>query len=124
LVVTPPTTQQCSIALWRGFVSGQFYVRWKDREGALSLSPTFRLLRLPWEAGNSLQTNPTVLDALAGLNAELLSKGWERMRRAPGSEWYELRFRRATPTEDESQASPTHLRALEAPVGPEPDSRA
>jgi len=32
--------------------------------------------------------------ALAALKADLLAQGWERMRRAPGTEWYELRFRR------------------------------
>jgi hypothetical protein len=32
--------------------------------------------------------------ALAALRDDLLTAGWTRMRRAPGTEWYELRFRR------------------------------
>lgn len=41
----------------------------------------------------AMQNDPSVLAALEALEADLLARGWERMRRAPGSEWYELRFR-------------------------------
>jgi hypothetical protein len=36
------------------------------------------------------------LEALAALEASLWEQGWERMRRAAGANWYELRFRPAT----------------------------
>jgi hypothetical protein len=116
---TPQPTQQCSIALWRGYVSAQFYVRGKELEGALGLSPTFRSWRLPGTAHRPMREDPSVLAALTALEAELLSDGWERMRRAPGSEWYELRFRRASEsrsTRSGSNGSPApHLRAVDAP---------
>jgi hypothetical protein len=91
---TQPPTQQCSIALWRGYVTAQFYVRSKDHDRALGFSQAFRTWRLPWKERKPMAEDPSVLAALAALEAELLSSGWERMRRAPGSEWYELRFRR------------------------------
>jgi hypothetical protein len=91
---TPQPTQQCSIALWRGYVSAQFYVRSKDHEGALGFSQAFRTWRPPWKEREPMSKDPSVLAALVALEADLLSNGWERMRRAPGSEWYELRFRR------------------------------
>jgi hypothetical protein len=92
---TPPTTHQCSIALWRGYVTAQFYVWSRDHEGALGVSQPFRTWRLPWHERKPLNEDPSVLSALVALETDLLSNGWERMRRAPGSEWYELRFRRA-----------------------------
>jgi hypothetical protein len=105
---TPQPTQQCSIALWRGYVSAQFYVRSKDHEGALGCSQVFRTWRLPWQERTALAEDPAVLAALDALEADLLSSGWERMRRAPGSEWYERRFRRGkSPTR-----RPRQLRAV------------
>jgi hypothetical protein len=41
-----------------------------------------------------MEGDPSARAALAALKADLLAEGWERMRRAPGTEWYELRFRR------------------------------
>jgi hypothetical protein len=94
-VVTPtPPTPQCSIALWRGYVVGQFYVRSPDRDEALCFSQTFRTWRFPWEQRRPIEQDPSALAALAALEADLLANRWERMRRARGAEWYELRFRR------------------------------
>lgn len=116
---TPQPTQQCSIALWQGYVSAQFYARGKDLEGALGLSPAFRMWRLPWSASRPMREDLRVLAALVALEADLLSDGWQRMRRAPGSEWYELRFRRGSgsrSTGARSNGSPaSQLRAVEAP---------
>jgi hypothetical protein len=87
---SPPP--RCSIALWRGYVAAQFYLR--DPEGgALALSRTFRTWRFPWQARKPLDKDTRAVAALASLRADLVSSGWERMRRAPGSEWYEFRFR-------------------------------
>jgi hypothetical protein len=91
---TPQTTDQCSIALWRGYVSAQFYVRSRDHDGAFGFSQAFRTWRFPWRKNTPLKEDPSVLAALVALETDLLSHGWERMRRAPGSQWYELRFRR------------------------------
>jgi len=83
----------CSIALWRGYVAGQFYLREPEGGAALALSPTFRIWRFPWQERKPLDEDADALAALAALRADLISEGWERMRRASGSEWYELRFR-------------------------------
>jgi hypothetical protein len=112
---TPPPTKHCSIALWRGYVSAQFYVRSKEQEGALGFSQSFRIWRFPWRERKPLDEDPSVLAALVALEADLLSSGWERMRRAPGSEWYELRFRRggsATKPSRTRARSPRRLRAV------------
>ena len=61
---------------------------------ALAFSPTLRTWRFPWQERKPLYEDTEALAALAALRADLVSKGWERMRRASGSEWYELRFRR------------------------------
>ena len=39
----------CSIALWRGYVAGQFYLREPEGGAALAFSPTFRIWRFPWQ---------------------------------------------------------------------------
>jgi len=83
----------CSIALWRGYVAGQFYLREPESRAALALSPTFRIWRFPWQERKPLDEDAGAVAALAALRADLILKGWERMRRASGSEWYELRFR-------------------------------
>ena len=91
---TPPQNQ-CVITLWRGYGAARFYAQLQDREEVFCLSPTFRTWSLPWQEFKPVQHNaPSVVAALASLEAELLEQGWERMRRAPGSKWYELRFRR------------------------------
>jgi len=87
-----PPPPQCSIALWRGYVSAQFYAR-AQNSGAFDASPTFRTWRFPWEKQLSMNKNPAALAALEALCVDLRSRGWERVRRAPGSDWYEYRFR-------------------------------
>lgn len=90
---TPPQ-QLCSISLSRGYVAARFYVLEQGSPGPLCASQPFRAWRLPWKNGKPTKENPNARAALAGLEADLLAQGWERMRRAPGAEWYELRFRR------------------------------
>jgi hypothetical protein len=92
--LTPPHPQ-CSIALWRGYVAAQFYARARDRDEAFGFSQSFRTRRMPWEARVPIEEDPRALAALEALESELLARGWERMRRAPGAEWFELRFRRS-----------------------------
>lgn len=92
--LTPPQPQ-CSIALWRGYVAAQFYARARDRDEAFGFSQSFRTWRMPWEARVPIEEDPRALAALEALESELLARGWERMRRAPGAEWFELRFRRS-----------------------------
>jgi hypothetical protein len=117
---TPQPTQQCSIALWRGYVSAQFYVRQKDLDGALGISQAFRTWRPPWEERKPLAEDPAVLAALAALEADLISSGWKRMRRAPGSEWYERRFRRGeSRTRPPRQLRPVDNGARSSSVGQE-----
>ena len=101
--MTPPT-QQCSISLWRGYVTAQFYVRARDDDKALGLSETFRTWRLPWEERRSVKDDPSALAALAGVEADLLANGWKRMRRAPRADWYEFRFRRTVPDPNAAEA--------------------
>ena len=106
-VVTPtPPTQQCSIALWRGYVAAQFYVRSRDRDEALGFSQAFRTWRFPWEERKPIERDPSALAALAALEADLLANRWERMRRARGAEWYELRFRRSALPPSLTQSAP------------------
>ena len=76
----------CSIALWRGYVAGQFYLREPEGGAALALSPTFRIWRFPWQERKPLDEDAGAVAALAALRADLISDGWERMRRASGSE--------------------------------------
>ena len=88
-----PRPPQCSIALWRGYVTAQFYA-WDVESGdVLYLSPTFPTWRLPWQTVVPLREDPKALAAIEELEAELRSRGWVRMRDEPGSEWYERRFR-------------------------------
>ena len=86
------TQPQCSIALWRGYVSAQFYARHSDG-WVLCLSPTFRTWRLPCRPRVPIREDAAALAALEALRLELRSRGWVRMRREAGSEWYEGRFR-------------------------------
>ena len=93
-VTRTPPPNQCVIALWRGYGASRFYAYQEDREEVFCLSPTFRTWSLPWQQCELMHKDPPVVAALADLEAELLERGWERMRRASGSKWYELRFRR------------------------------
>ena len=95
-MITPPSppTQHCSIALWRGYVAAHFYVPGEEGDEALRLSQPFRTWRLPWQEKKSLRDDPGAQAALASLEADLLARGWERLRPAPDDDWYELRFRR------------------------------
>ena len=88
---TPPP--QCSIALWRGYVTAQFYARDSNGGGVLFFSPTFQTWRLPWQPSVPMRDDSRALEALEALKAELRSRGWARVRREPGSDWYEFRFR-------------------------------
>ncbi len=96
VVTKTPPQQRCSIGLSRGYVTAQFYAREPRSPGAPFVSQSFRAWRLPWKDGKPAKENPSARAALAALETDLLAQGWERMRRAPGAEWYELRFRRAT----------------------------
>ena len=53
----------------------------------------FTTWRAPWRKPIQIRDDPAALEALAALEEDLWKKGWERTRRAPGAEWYELRFR-------------------------------
>ena len=90
--MTATQPPQCSIALWRGYVSAQFYARQLDGR-VLCLSPTFRTWRPPWQPSVPMREDAAALAALEALKYELRSRGWVRMRREAGSEWYEGRFR-------------------------------
>jgi hypothetical protein len=92
-VVPSKPPPQCSIAFWRGYVSAQFYAKDSNGGGILALSPTFRTWRLPWQRPVPMRENPAALAALESLKVELRTKGWVPMRRKPGSDWYEFRFR-------------------------------
>ena len=91
-VLSATTPPQCSIALWRGYVTAQFYA-WDLNSGdVLLLSPTFPNWRLPWQPSVSLREDPKAVAALEKLEAELVSRDWVRIGREPGSSWYEYRF--------------------------------
>jgi hypothetical protein len=95
LVVTKkPPQQRCSIGLSRGYVTAQFYAREQDSSEPLGVSRPFRAGHLPWSDSKPTRQDPNARAALAALEADLLAEGWERMRRARGAEWYELRFLR------------------------------
>jgi hypothetical protein len=106
-VVTRRPQQHCSIALWRGYVSAQFYVHEPGNDDAPRFSPSFRTWHFPWEGSEPLEADIHARAALAALRDDLLGAGWTRMRRASGSEWYELRFRRDAAVR-ELQLDPTH----------------
>jgi uncharacterized protein YcbX len=59
--------QQCSIALWRGYVKAQFYAREQGDDGALLVSPFFPIWHFPWEHSEPLEVDPRARAALAGL---------------------------------------------------------
>ena len=106
---------RCVIGLWRGYVKAQFYVPRRESGDVLCYSPMFATWRAPWREPIELRDDPAALKALAALEEDLWEKGWERTRRAPGAEWYELRFRPATSASRPPVAS--HLRQ----VTPGPD---
>jgi hypothetical protein len=105
-VVTRRPQQHCSIALWRGYVSAQFYVQEPGHSDAPRFSPSFRTWHFPWEGSEPLDADLSARAALAALRDDLLAAGWTRMRRAPGTEWYELRFRRDAAAIREPQRDP------------------
>ncbi len=75
-------------------MTAQFYVREQGSSESLCVSRPFRAARHPWKDSKPTKQDPNARAALAALEADLLAEGWERMRRARGAEWYELRFRR------------------------------
>jgi hypothetical protein len=93
-VVTTSPQEQCSIALWRGYVKAQFYAREQGDDRAFRVSPFFPIWHFPWEHSEPLEVDPRARAALAALRADLLADGWEPMPRAPRTDWYELRFQR------------------------------
>jgi hypothetical protein len=97
---------RCTVALWRGYVSGCFYARPPETDVALFVSPSFRIVRLPWRPEVPLHEDPAVIGALKTLEETLVAQGWQRTRRAPRSGWYELRFKQAP--RDESRGGPDH----------------
>ena len=101
---------RCVIGLWRGYVKAQFYVPRRDGSDAFWYSPMFTTWRAPWRKSIEIRDDAAALKALAALEEELWEKGWERTRRAPGAEWYELRFRPATSASRPPAAS--HLRQV------------
>jgi hypothetical protein len=105
-VVTKRPQQHCSIALWRGYVTAQFYVREPGNSDEPRFSPSFRTWHFPWEGSEPLEADLSARAALAALRDDLLAAGWTRMRRAPGTEWYELRFRRDAAAIREPQHDP------------------
>ena len=119
VTLTPPT-KQCSIALWHGYVKAQFYVRARDDDRALGFSETFRTWRLPWEERRSMKDDPSALAALAAFEADLLANGWKRIRRAPHSDWYELRFRRTVRAPNVAEALAPVARRPRRPPGSPP----
>ncbi|HUK95555.1 MAG TPA: hypothetical protein VLU96_10925 [Gaiellaceae bacterium] len=95
----PPPTQHCSIALWRGYVTAQFYVQTDEIDDAVRVSQSFRTLRFPWQERKTLEDDPTARAALDGLEGHLLARGWKRTEPQPDDEWYELHFQRGDPAE-------------------------
>jgi hypothetical protein len=81
-VVTRRPQQHCSIALWRGYVSAQFYVQEPGHSDAPRFSPSFRTWHFPWEGSEPLDADLSARAALAALRDDLLAAGWTRMRRA------------------------------------------
>ena len=81
-VVTTRPEEQCSIALWRGYVKAQFYAREQGDDRALRVSPFFPIWHFPWEHSEPLDVDPRARAALAALRADLLADGWEPMPRA------------------------------------------
>ena len=82
-----------SVALWRGYVMGRFYARSADSDGAVAVSPAFRMVRWPWEERVSLRRDPDALGALDALRKTLNDAGWQRTPARVGARWYELSFR-------------------------------
>lgn len=89
--MTPTQPPQCSIALWQGYVTAQFYARNPDGD-ILFFSPTFRTWRPPWRPSVPMSEDARALAALEALEAYLRSRDWVRTRRELGDDWYESRF--------------------------------
>ena len=113
-VTRTPPPPQCSIALWRGYVSAQFYAPTENGKGALGVSPVFRTWRFPWQKRLPLSKDPTAVAALEALSVDLKARGWDRIRRAPGSDWYEYRFRLSR--KHAEPAARGHLALLETSI--------
>lgn len=86
--------EHVSVALWRGYVTGCFYARPGDVDVAVVVSPSFRILRLPWQKRVPLDQNPDAVGALSELERTLIARGWQRIPGLPSSRWYQLWFGR------------------------------
>jgi hypothetical protein len=85
-----------TVALWRGYVVGRFYARPADRDVAVAVSPSFRIVRWPWERRVSLDRDPDATAALEALQNALTEAGWQRIStgNGSGSRWYHGSFLR------------------------------
>jgi len=81
-----------SVALWRGYANGCFCARAAGSEVAVAVSPSFRLVRLPWEKPVPLDRNANAIRALAALERTLKEGGWQPISASAGSQWYERSF--------------------------------
>jgi hypothetical protein len=82
--------EHISIGLWRGYVTGLFYARPVASDVALSTSPPFRRLRLPWERPSAFaEPGRAALDVLV---EELTASGWQMEEQQAGAAWYALEF--------------------------------
>lgn len=72
--------EECSVRLWRGYVTAQFHA-WRegDDEPVLASRP-FRTFRPPWEPRIPPARLPAARTALQELTAELARRGWRRAR--------------------------------------------
>jgi DNA-binding transcriptional ArsR family regulator len=82
-----------SVALWRGYVKGCFWARAAGSDVAVAVSPSFRIVRLPWEKPVPLDRDANVLSALVALEKTLKEGGWQRVSGSMDSQWFELSFR-------------------------------
>jgi hypothetical protein len=102
----PIAFRQVRIALWRGYVSACFYARPPDADFAIAISPSFRILRLPWEQRVPLHEHPGAVDSLRVLEQKLHDQGWQRIGFPAEHAWYELSFSRSAPTDTAVRSTP------------------
>jgi hypothetical protein len=69
-------TRECSVRLWRGYVTAQFYVAEPTDDEELLCSPLFRTWRPPWHRRAALDESPDAVAAFEALTLELVRRGW------------------------------------------------